>query len=243
MAATQHLEGLARKAMQMYKMVQEGDRICVAVSGGKDSVALALALSSLRRYYDCSFNIHALTIDPCFFGKPTDYSAITAALQQEGIAHSVRRSNIGTVVFETRKEKNPCALCANLRRGMLHTAAKELQCNKIALGHHLDDAIETLFMNLFGQGQMTCFSPVTWLSRKQITMIRPLVLASEQDVQKAAQQKGFPVVKNACPVEGQTQRAETKARVHAEAERDKAFRRKMLNALQTGNISGWGKVL
>ncbi len=239
MGAMQRLEGMARKAMQLYGMIQEGDRVCVAVSGGKDSVALALALGHLRHYYDCAFEVHALTLDPCFFGKHSDYSALETLFNKQEIPYTVLRSNIGNVVFENRQEKNPCALCANLRRGRLHTVAKELQCNKIALGHHLDDAIETFYMNLFGQGHIGCFSPVTWLSRKEITMIRPFVLATEKDVQSAVQEMCFPVVKNPCPVDGVTARSDMKKYVNEMAQKDKAFRQKMLGALQKGDVSGW----
>ncbi len=243
MGSMQRLEGMARKAMQMYQMVGEDDRICVAVSGGKDSVALALALANLRRYYDYSFQVHALTLDPCFEGKEGDYSALEALFKQKEIPYTIRRSNIGHIVFETRKENNPCALCAKLRRGMLHTVANELGCNKIALGHHLDDAIETFFMNLFGQGHIRCFSPVTWLSRKELTMIRPLVLATEAQVQSAMQELMAPVVKNPCPVDGLTARSEMKVYVNEKTMQDKAFRQKMLSALQGGNVSGWGLTL
>ncbi len=238
--AMQRLEGKARKAMQTYKMIQPKDRVCVAVSGGKDSVALALVLGHLRRYYDCAFEVHALTIDPCFSQKESDYSALEALFVKEEIPFTVLRSNIGSVVFEQRKEKNPCALCAKLRRGMLHTQAKKLGCNKIALGHHLDDAVETFYMNLFLQGHIACFSPVTWLSRKELTMIRPLVLATEAEVQNAVREEAMCVLKSGCPAEGKTKREEMKTKVQKWAEEDPAFRQKMLGALQGSAINGWG---
>ncbi len=240
MKAMQRLEGLTRKAMQSYQMVQPGDHICVAVSGGKDSVALTLALAHLKDYYDCRFSVSALTLDPCFFGKETDYSPLEAVFAKAGVPYMIRRSNIGGIVFEARQEKNPCALCAKLRRGALHTAAREMGCNKMALGHHLDDAIETFYMNLLGQGRINCYSPVTWLSRKEITVIRPFSLAEERDVVRAVREEGLPVVKNPCPVDGATARADMKCFVQEKAKEDKAFRQKMLGALQKANIDGWG---
>ncbi|MDL2254241.1 tRNA 2-thiocytidine biosynthesis TtcA family protein, partial [Ruminococcaceae bacterium OttesenSCG-928-I18] len=208
-------------------------------SGGKDSVALAFALWRLRSYYEHPFHLHALTLDPCFYGKETGYSPIEDFFGEVGIPYTVIRSNIGRVVFETRREKNPCALCAKMRRGALHTAAKELGCNKIALGHHLDDAIETFFMNLLGQGRINCFSPVTWLSRKQITLIRPFVLAEEKEVARAVREEHLPIVKNPCPVDGETARQQMKSFVMMRAEQDRSFRQKMLGALQKADIDGW----
>ena len=239
MGAMQRLEGLARKAMQSYEMIQPGDAVCVAVSGGKDSVALALALFYLSHYYEHPFTLKALTLDPCFFGKETDYKALECLFKENNIPYTILRSNIGRIVFEERKEQNPCALCAKMRRGALHTAAKEMGCNKIALGHHLDDAIETFYMNLFGQGRINCFSPVTWLSRKEITLIRPLVLAQEHEVAKAARERELPIVKNACPVDGETARAQMKEFVSKRTKEDRAFRQKMLGALQMADIDGW----
>lgn len=239
MRAMQRLEGLMRKAMQSYAMVEAGDKICVGVSGGKDSVALALGLWRLAKYYEFPYTIHALTLDPCFEDVETDYTPVEEFFAAEGIPHTILRSNIGKIVFDTRKEKNPCALCANLRRGALHNAAKELGCNKIALGHHLDDAIETFFMNLFGEGRIGCFSPKTWLSRKEITLIRPLVLASEGDVVMAVKELQLPVVKNRCPVDGETARATAKQFVLQKCREDYAFRQKTLGAMQKAGIDGW----
>ncbi len=239
MKAMQRLEGITRKAMQGYGMVQAGDKICVAVSGGKDSVALAAVLWRLRQYYELPFEVMALTLDPCFFGKETDYTLLETYFKDLGIPYVIRRTGIGQLVFETRREKNPCALCAKMRRGALHTVAKELGCNKVALGHHLDDAIETFYMNLLGQGRINCYSPVTWLSRKEITLIRPLSLAEEREVVKAVREEGLPIVKNPCPVDGATARAEMKAFVGQKVREDKAFRQKMLGALQKADIDGW----
>ena len=146
---------------------------------------------------------------------------------------------IGPVVFDYRKEKNPCALCAKLRRGALHTAAQQLGCNKVALGHHLDDAIETFYMNLWREGRIGCFSPVTYLSRRDLTMIRPMLLATEQEVRAAVREEGWPIVKSRCPADGITVREETKMFVHQRCRTDHAFRQKTLHALQESGIDGW----
>ena len=133
-----------------------------------------------------------------------DYSALEALFRQYGVPYEVRRTLIGPIVFDYRKEKNPCSLCANLRRGALHAAAEELGCNKVALGHHLDDAIETFYMNLWREGRIGCFSPVTELSDRGLTLIRPLLLATEQEVRTAVKESGFPIVKSRCPADGVT---------------------------------------
>ncbi|NLW78036.1 MAG: tRNA 2-thiocytidine(32) synthetase TtcA [Ruminococcaceae bacterium] len=236
----QKLEGLARKAMQLYGMVAPGDAICVGVSGGKDSVALALALKRLAAYFEHPYTVQALTLDPMFGNEETDYSALTAYFEQAGIPHTVVRTNIGHLVFDVRAEQNPCALCAKMRRGALHTGAKKLGCNKVALGHHLDDAVETFYMNLLGEGRLGCFSPVTWMSRKEITVIRPLVLATEAEVAKAATETGAPIIKSRCPVDGVTARSAVKQMVAERAEADPAFRQKTLGALQKAGLDGWG---
>lgn len=149
------------------------------------------------------------------------------------------RTGIGRIVFDERKEKNPCALCAKMRRGVLHTVAKQLLCNKVALGHHLDDAVETFYMNLFIEGRIGCFAPVTWLSRKEITLIRPMVFAREADVLKAATLLNAPIVKNACPVDGATARAGMKKFVQEQCLKDKAFCQKTLCAMQKKGLDGW----
>ena len=138
-----------------------------------------------------------------------------------------------------RQEKNPCALCAKLRRGALHTAAQELGCNKVALGHHLDDAIETFYMNLWREGRIGCFSPVTYLSRRDLTLIRPMLLATEAEVTAAIREEGLPIVKSRCPADGATAREETKEFVRERCRTDRAFRQKTLHALQESGIDGW----
>lgn len=238
----QRLEGLMRKAIQEYKMIELGDRICVGVSGGKDSVALTVGLAHLRRYLNIPFEVVAVSLDPQFGGKATDYAPLEELFAKLEVPFEIRRSNIGAVVFDVRKEPNPCALCAKMRRGLLHDTAKELGCNKVALGHHLDDAIETFYMNLWGEGRLGCFSPVTYLSRKDLTMIRPMILATESDVRRAVKHESLPVVKSACPADGATRRQEMKEYVADMCRKDRAFRQKMLGAMQGADLDGWAPV-
>lgn len=235
----QRLEGLLRKAIQDYEMIAPGDRVCVGVSGGKDSVALTVALGHLRHYLGVPFEVVAVTLDPRFGGVESDYTPLAELFAREEIPYEVRRTDIGPVVFDYRKESNPCALCAKLRRGTLHTAAKELGCNKIALGHHLDDAVETFYMNLWREGRIGCFSPVTYLSRRDLTMIRPMILATEAEVRSAVRHAGLPVIKSRCPADGVTVREDTKEFVREMSRKDPAFRQKTLHALQESGIDGW----
>lgn len=238
----QRLEGLMRKAIQEYKMIEPGDRICVGVSGGKDSVALTVGLAHLRRYLNIPFEVVAVSLDPQFGGKATDYAPLEELFAKLEVPFEIRRSNIGAVVFDVRKEPNPCALCAKMRRGLLHDTAKELGCNKVALGHHLDDAIETFYMNLWGEGRLGCFSPVTYLSRKDLTMIRPMILATESDVRRAVKHESLPMVKSTCPADGATRRQEMKEYVADMCRKDRAFRQKMLGAMQGADLDGWAPV-
>ena len=240
--AMQRLCGLMRKAVQQYEMLSPGDRVLVGVSGGKDSVALTVGLAQLRQYLGFSFEVTAVTLDPQFGGQPVDYSALEALFRQYSVPYEVRRTLIGPIVFDYRKEKNPCSLCANLRRGALHAAAEELGCNKVALGHHLDDAIETFYMNLWREGRIGCFSPVTHLSQRDLTLIRPMLLATEYEVQCAVREESLPIVKSRCPADGVTVREQTKEFVRERCRTDHAFRQKTLHALQESGIDGWRPV-
>ena len=236
----QRLCGLMRKAIVQYDMLQDGDKVCVGVSGGKDSVALTLALAQLQKYIDIKFDLVAVTLDPQFFSKQTDYSKLEELFREKGIEYVIKRTDIGPIIFDQRKEENPCSLCARMRRGALHDVAKELGCNKIALGHHLDDAIETFYMNLWNEGRIGTFSPVTYLSRKDVTMIRPLALAVESDVVAAVNQMKMPIVKSVCPADGVTNRQNMKDFITEKCKTDPSFRAKSLNAFQKKDLDGWG---
>ena len=235
----QRLLGLVRKAVTEYEMISPGDRIAVGVSGGKDSVALAVVLGRLRSFLGVEFDIVAVTLDPCFQGVECDYSPVTELFEQEGIRHIVKRTDIGSIVFDVRGETNPCSLCARMRRGALHDLAKAEGCNKIALGHHRDDAVETFIMNLFNEGRVGCFSPVTYLSRKDITMIRPLVLAEEKDIRQAVRRMNFPVIRSSCPVDGHTEREWTKQWLAEMEHQRRGIKQQIFGAMRRGHISGW----
>ena len=235
----QYISGLIRRAVAEYDMISEGDKIAVGISGGKDSVALLAGLVKYRSYADFNFEIVAVTLDPCFNNVETDYSPIKELCDELGVEYYIKRTEIGNIIFDIRKETNPCSLCARMRRGALHDITKELGCNKIALGHHYDDAVETFFLNLFQEGRIGCFSPVTYLSRKDITMIRPLVMTEEYDIKSAVKRLGLPVVKSKCPVDGITKRQETKEWIKMMEKKDRKFKTKIYGAMKRAHISEW----
>ena len=182
----------------------------------------------------------ALTLDPKFFNKETDYSSLQQLFKENDIEYVIKRTEIGPIIFDERKESNPCSLCARMRRGALHDYAIELGCNKIALGHHLDDAIETFYMNPWNEGRIGTFSPVTYLSKKNITMIRPLAICQELDVIRAVNELKIPIVKSTCPMDGETNRQRTKDFITDRCKTDPSFRQKSLNAFQKKDLDGWG---
>jgi len=229
-----------RCAVDSYQMIQPGDKIAVGVSGGKDSMLLLAALSALKRFYPAPFEVIAITLDLRFQGKDTDYSAIQSFCGNLGVPFQVIRTEIGPIIFEHRKEEHPCSLCARMRRGALHDAAKRAGCNKLALGHHLDDGVETLFLNLLEEGRLGCFSPVTYLSRKDLTMIRPLCLLPEAEVVEAVSRLNIPVVKSLCPADKHTQRQEVKNLIRSLEQDYPHLQKKVIGAMQRGSLSGWG---
>lgn len=235
----QKIMSLMRSAAERYNMIRDGDKIAVGVSGGKDSVALLCCLSEMRRFYPQKYELVAVTLDPCFGGKACDYSALQELCRRLNVPYYIRRTQLGKIIFEDRRESNPCSLCARMRRGMLHDFAKAQGCNKIALGHHEDDAAETFLMNLLHGGKIGSFSPVSYLSRKDLTMIRPMVFVKEASIDAAVKRLGLPIVKSACPADGFTQREQTK-RLLKELDREYGqLNRKIIGALQRGGIDRW----
>lgn len=230
-----------RSACEQYNMIEQNDKIAVGVSGGKDSVALLSALSEMRRFYPKKYNITAILMDPCFFGIENDYTKIEELCKNLDVSYSIRRTDLWKVVFDQRKESNPCSLCAKMRRGILHDMCIELGCNKLALGHHLDDAAETFFMNLLSGGNIGCFSPVTYLSRKDLYVIRPLVLTKEAMVESAVKRNNLPIVKSVCPLDKCSNRQKTKMLIKDLEKEYPALSEKIISAMQKGNISGWDK--
>ena len=235
----QRIMGYMRKAIQEYKMIENGDRIAVGISGGKDSLALAAGLAGLRRFIGIDFTLVGITLDPGWNGQYTDYTPLQQLCEKWEMEYHVIRTEIGPIVFEAREESNPCSLCARMRRGALHDAAKAHGCNKIALGHHYDDAVETFVMNLFQEGRIGCFSPVTYLSRKDITMIRPLVIAPEHEIASAVRKAELPIVKSQCPVDGATTREWTKNWLREMEKEHRGITHRIFGAMKRGNISGW----
>ncbi len=236
----QKVLGQMRRAIEDFSLIQNGDRICVGVSGGKDSVLLLYELKRLQAFLPVDFSLVAVTLDPNFGGQSTDYTPIAQMCEQIGVEYVVKRTQIGQIIFDIRKETNPCSLCARIRRGCLHDTAKELGCNVIALGHHNDDVLETFIMNLFQEGRLGCFSPKTYLSRKDLTMIRPMVFLEERDISGAVRKLGLPVVKSVCPVDGQTNREKTKQFIAGLEKNNRGLKKRMFGALRRSGLDGWG---
>lgn len=235
----QKLMSKMRSCMEKYHMVQPGDRIAVAVSGGKDSVALLYALAEMRRFYPVPYSLCAITIDPCFHGRPGDYTPIAALCQQLDVPYIIKRTELWRIIFEVRKESNPCSLCARMRRGALHDTAVANGCNKVALGHHMDDAAETFFMNLLQTGQLGAFPPVHYMSRKNIYLIRPMVFAEERQITGAVRRCGLPVVKSECPADGCTSRENTKQLIRQLEKTYPDLKEKVIGAMQRAGFGGW----
>ena len=232
-----HILSYTRRAVDDYGMIREGDKIAVGVSAGKDSLTLLHALAGLRRFYPRPFELIAITVDMGFEG--TDFSPIQKLCDELGVPYHIVPTEISRIIFDIRKEKNPCSLCAKMRRGALHNAAKELGCTSVALGHHFDDAVETFMLNLFFEGRIGCFSPVTYLSRVGIKLIRPMLYMPEKDVRYFASKVQLPVVKSSCPADGNTQREEMKQLLRELERRHDGLRYRIFGAMQRGEVDGF----
>ena len=200
--------GCVRRAVEDFSMIEDGDKVAVGVSGGKDSLALLKALALYRRFSPVKYDLYGIMLT-IGLGK-VDTTAIEAFCDQIEVPLTIKHTHIGRIVFEERKEPNPCSLCARMRRGALHNAALEIGCKKVALGHHREDVIETLLLSLLYEARINTFSPVTYLDRKDITVIRPLIYAPEAEIIRATKRIDLPVLKNPCPADGQTKRHEMK---------------------------------
>lgn len=235
----QMLMSRMRAAMEKYNMIEEGDIVAVGVSGGKDSLALLYALSEMRRFYPVKYEVKAITADMRFFGEKTDFSEITKLCEKLGVEHIIRETELYHIIFETRKEKNPCSLCARMRRGILHDMTKESGCTKLALGHHMDDAAETFMMNLLSGGTIESFRPVTYLSRKDLTMIRPMIFATEKEVLSASKKMNLPTVESPCPMDKTSNRNNMKELLKSLEKDYPAIKEKIIGGMEKANISGW----
>lgn len=230
------LLGPMRRAVQDYDMISEGDRIAVGVSGGKDSGALLFALDQLSRFYPKKFSVTALIID---MGTGMDYTPLEEKIRSAGIECVRRQTEIAKLIFDVRKEPNPCALCANLRRGAVNRVAVELGCNKVALGHHYDDVLETFLLNLIYGGHLGCFQPVTYLDRTGVTVIRPLIYVPEKETGAFCRKEGIPVIPNPCPANGMSQRQEMKDLVRELEKRYPGIRKRIFGAIQRSGLDAW----
>lgn len=233
----QKVIGLARRAVDDFNMIDEGDKIAVGLSGGKDSIVLLHALYYLRKFYPKHFDILAITIDPGTEGFST--STLEKMCKDLGVELVVYKSNIAKVVFEIRKETNPCSLCANMRRGMLNSVAIENGCNKIALGHHADDAMETFLMSVLLNGKIHTFAPVTYLSRSDVKVIRPMIYADEKTIRQAVKEKNFPVLDKCCPQDGYTKREYMKDLIRDLRRDIPRVKENLFGAIKRSGIDGW----
>lgn len=225
-----------RRAVDEYHMIEDGDRIAVGVSGGKDSLTLLVALAELRRFYPKKFEVVGVSLD---MGYPdVSFAGVEELCQKLNIKYVVEKTDIAEIIFDVRKEKNPCSLCAKMRRGGVNSLAVELGCNKVALGHHNDDVLETFFLSLFYEGRLNCFSPVTYLSRKDIYVIRPMIYLPEGEIKGFANEVDLPIVHNPCPMDGYSKRQDMKEYIAEHNREDKFFKTKIMHAIQTG-LPAW----
>ena len=228
-----------RRAVDDYEMIREGDRIAVGISGGKDSLTTLVALAALRRFYPKPFELVAIAVDLGFEG--TDYGGVISLCESLGVPFHRVKTDIGHIIFDVRREKNPCSLCARMRRGSLNSAAKELGCTTVALGHHFDDAVETFMLNLFYEGRLGCFSPVTYLSRQDLFVIRPLLYAQEKDVEYFARhaEPPLPIMRSLCPANESTEREEMKQLLRRLEKENKGLRHRIFGAICKGELDGF----
>lgn len=234
---TQKLLSYTRKAVDEYRLIQDNDRIAVGISGGKDSLTLLVALARLRRFYPHPFSLEAVTVDLGNPGFETD--KIAAFCHELDVRYTCVRTDIAQIIFEERKEKNPCSLCAKMRKGALNDAALRLGCNKIAYAHHKDDLIETLMMSLLFEGRINTFSPMTHLDKTGLYLIRPLIFVNEEDIRAYARGSKLPVTKSYCRADGFTKREYTKQLLADIYEKNPGTRERMFGAILHQDFEGW----
>ena len=234
----QRLVGLVRRCVDDYKMINPGETVAVGVSGGKDSLALLALLSALRQYHPAQFKLEAFTIDMGLSGM--DFTPVAEYCDKLEVPYHRIETDISAIIFEHRKEKNPCALCAKMRRGALGKAILEHDIHKIALGHHYDDAVETFLMSLFYEGRISCFEPVTYLDRSDVTQIRPLLYVGEKSIQNLAVRENLPIVENTCPADKQTKRQEIKELIATLQTQYPDLKTKIFGSMQRLPLPQWG---
>jgi tRNA(Ile)-lysidine synthase TilS/MesJ len=234
----QKMLSYVRRAVDQYHMIEEGDTIAVGVSGGKDSLALLVTLANLRRFYPKKFTLKAITLEMGY--DEMDFSKVAQLCHQLDVEFITQKTQIKTIVFDIRHEENPCSLCAKMRRGALNSTAKENGCNKVALGHHYDDVIETVMMSLLYEGRFNCFLPQTYLDRQDITVIRPMIYTPESYIRSFARRQELPIVQNPCPADGNTKREEIKQLLRTLENQNHGVRQRIFGAIQRYPLRGWG---
>lgn len=235
----QRLMSLTRKAIDDYRMIAEGDTIAVGISGGKDSLALLYALTGLKRFYPKKFQLQAITIDLGFQGF--DVSEIRKLCEELEVPYTVVKTEISELIFKERKESNPCSLCAKMRKGAFNEEAKRLGCNKSAYAHHRDDVIETMLLSMIYEGRYYTFSPVTYLDRMDITLIRPLLYVNEADIIGFQKLYQLPVSKNPCPADGVTRREYVKQLIRHLNEENPGVKERLFRAIADGPLPAWNR--
>jgi len=235
--ALNEFTGTVRRAVDDYDMILDGDRVAVGVSGGKDSMLLLLALSHLRRFYPRHFELEAVTVELGFEGM--DFTPVKALCEELEVPYTCLKTDIKEVVFDVRKEDNPCSLCAKMRRGAINDLIRQRGANKLALGHHFDDAVETFMMSLLFEGRLSCFRPVTYLDRSGVTQIRPLIYCGEQKIANLAAQLNVPVVENPCPQDKASKRYEIKQLLKGMSADYPDMKSKIFGAMQRMPLPGW----
>ena len=236
----QKLLSQVRKCIRDYQMLSPGDRVAVGVSGGKDSLALLRLLAELREHSAVPFELLAVTLDMGY--EEMDFSPVADLCARLQVPYTLRRTQIREIVFDIRKEENPCALCAKLRRGILNETAVELGANKVALGHHYDDTVETFALSLIYEGRISCFLPVTYLDRTGLTLIRPMLYLHEKTIRNFAERENLPVVHNPCPADKNTKREDVKALLYELEGRYPGLKDNIFGGLQRSPLPGWKPV-
>ena len=230
--------GIIRRCVDDYHMIEAGDAIAVGVSGGKDSLVLLRALKHLQSYYPVPFHLEAVTIDLGFEGM--DFTPVAEMFRDIDVPYTLIHSDIKEIVFDVRQEDNPCSLCAKMRRGALNDVLNQRGLNKLALGHHFDDAIETFLMSLLFEGRLSCFKPVTHMTRANIWQIRPMVYAGEGTITNLADSLQLPIVENPCPMDKESKRHEIKVLIRELSARYPDLKSKVFGAMQRLPLDGWG---
>ncbi|MDY3845417.1 MAG: ATP-binding protein [Eubacteriales bacterium] len=238
MKELQRILSFTRRAVDDYKMIEDGDKIAVGISGGKDSMTLLTALAELRRFYPKKFEVCGITVDMGF--PDSDFSSVEEYCRRLDVEYKSVKTDIAKIIFDIRKESNPCSLCAKMRRGVLHSTAKEMGCNKVALGHHFDDVVDTFMLNLFFEGRLGCFSPVTYLSRSDIYLIRPLIYAQEKSIVYFKNHTpDMPIIESCCPENHNTERENMQILLSKLERQNKGLRYRIFGAICRNNIDGF----